>query len=349
MGCAIREVDPLSTGFEKVQVVLNGRNTIEIKGYIGASCIVAAAFAVLLFLHLPNLSQLAAADYGVIAGKPSWMAYQNRLLGPYLVLAMSSLGLRFETAWVIYNAIALETLGVLMFYLLRKEGLAIQRIYIVMSLFMLVFLGFQHYWLYTWDITDVVISTLFAYGILKSKPISYFLLLFLIGILNRESALFIAVYCMLDAFRFDVARWRMAFASTAKLVVGAALLVGGIFYIHFIRLALFISLPDGQPDVEHAALGNHLCYYQNIQDLFFNNFFNRYIVVSLMLIFSVLFFLSRCRKMQDQQLKCFLVLLVMILNILIFGILNETRMYFILFPFFMMLGLSLHGELKAAD
>ncbi|EDN70510.1 membrane protein [Beggiatoa sp. PS] len=104
-------------------------------------------------------------------------------------------------------------------------------------------------WLYLWDFLDIIVFTLFIYGILAYKNNWYFLFVFGIAILNKESGLFIALWLILDALieKRDTNSFyfAMKLRDLKRLFLGIALLVGGIFFVEWIRDALFIKSAAG--------------------------------------------------------------------------------------------------------
>lgn len=242
----------------------------ELLAYLLVSFLAICTYKILMTAHLPNIEALIIAAKGVTEGKPHWMAYQNRLLGPYIVLTISTLDISFKTAWVIYNALTLQIFCALIFWILRREGLAYKDAFANLVYILFAFLALQHYWFYTWDSIDIIIFTAFAYGILKAAPTRLFLVLFAIGILNRESALFIGAYIALNSFTFSTGKIIPRLTNIKNLLTGSVLLVAGALYTKTIRHALFISKSDGLPDSRHELIGNHVYFFSNLKSLFFH-------------------------------------------------------------------------------
>ena len=208
------------------------------------------------------------------------------------------------------------------------------------------FLTLQFNWFFPWDTIDLILFTCFAYGITKAFPISYFLPLFIFGIFNRESALFISIYLILDSFKFTKGQLLMQFIKSKSLIAGISLFIAGTFYIKFIRSILFISKPNGLLDKNNELLGNHIYFLSNLKDLFLINFTNYNFFVSIFIFVSFGYFISNFRKMDDRQLKLLIMYLIILSSIIVFGLLNETRLYFIILPFFLFLWLSLNMKIK---
>lgn len=327
----------------------------EIKSYIGVTFIAICAFKILMTLHLPNVDELTNVSFAIKnGGEDYWFYWQNRFLGPYSISGISNIfGVSFKSAWYIYHAITLQIFCVLIFWILRHEGFFQKDAFAYLVGILFAFLTLQHFWFFAWDSIDLIVFTCFAYGIAKSYSILFFLIIFLIGMPNRESALFIAVYLMLDAFKFTKGGLPVKLANCKSLIIGFGMLISGIFFTQFIRNLLFVSKPDD------VLLGNQIYIFVNFKNLFFSNFTNlsevfftpitsHNFIVSIFLLTSFGYFLSNYKSMYDQQLKLLIMSVIIFANILIFGILNETRLYFILLPLHLFLWLSLKGKILAS-
>ncbi len=121
--------------------------------------------------------------------------------------------------------------------------------------------------------------------------------------------------------------------SKEKLIIGCCLIIYGLIYTKSIRDYLFISRPNGLLDKSHEMIGNHIYLFQNFYNLFFNNFFTINIINSVFILGSAIYFMCFFWSSSDSQIKALIVYCAIITNILIFGLVNETRMYIILIPF----------------
>lgn len=323
----------------------------DFTAYLVVTFIAVCTYKILMAIHSPNVDTLVNAAFGVVEGRPHWLAYQNRLLGPFTIFSISELsGLSFRTSWYIYNAISLQLFCVLLFWILRRELISIRDSFSYLIKIIFGFLALQHFWFYSWDSVDFIIFTLFAYGVFKSFSIRFFFILFIIGILNRESALFIALYLILDAFIFPKGLPSIKLQNFKSLAIGLASIISGIFYTQYIRNLLFISKSDlagGGRDAEHELIGNHIYLLSNIKSLFVN-FTNSNFIVSIFLIAAFFYFIKSYRSMCDKQLKILIMALAIFANILIFGFVNETRLHLILLPLFMFLWISLKDETRGS-
>jgi len=320
----------------------------EAISYAIVALIALCGFKIFYDMHAFNISDLADAAYGVTIGKPHWIAYQNRILGPYFILLISSIGgITFKTSLIFCTLIFFEIACLMDFFIMRLENMSIINSLFSTTIFAFLFLTFQHYWFYIWDSLDLLIFILFAHGILKQKSNLWLISLYLVAIFNRESALFIPLYMMLNAFFIDVKKLTIKLVHFKSIILGLLLLSFGALYTKWIRHALFISKADGSPDDQHGTIGNHVYFIENINKLFFHNFFDRNFIFSCILIVALVTFSLKAKKMSDSQIKCLIVIFLIFSSILIFGLANETRMYLILLPFFLFLWSSMNGNLKS--
>ena len=344
MSNSSRELSKINGKISRIKLFFS---KINITPYLIVTFISVCTFKMLMIRHGQYIDLLTSAAYGITEGKPHWLAYQNRLIGPYSILGISKLmGISFKSAWTIYHAITIQLFCILCFWFLKREGLRINDAINYLIVMVFAFLTLQFNWFFPWDTIDLILFTCFAYGITKAFPISYFLPLFLFGIFNRESALFISIYLILDSFKFTKGQLLMQFIKPRSLIAGISLFIAGTFYTKFIRSILFISKPNGLLDKNNELLGNHIYFLSNLKDLFLINFTNYNFFVSIFILVSFGYFISNFRKMDDRQLKLLIMSLIILASIIVFGLLNETRLYFIILPFFLFLWLSLNMKIK---
>jgi len=138
-----------------------------------------------------------------------------------------------------------------------------------------------------------------------------------------------------------------------KLLLGLLLIFGGAIYTKLIRDLLFIesSLERVGDDIGNKLIGNHIHLFDNIRDLFFNNFASMDIVNSLIFFGIILYLAVLIPRFLDHHYKAFIMVLVILVSILISGRVNETRMLIILIPFMLFFHLDIGVEYftRAAD
>ena len=300
-------------------------------------------YKVIAQIYSPYWQDLSDTASGVVTGHPQWIAYQNRLLGPYLVNLISAIGLSNVSAVKVFSLLTITIQNFVFFGLLAKTGIPFRKSVLYVVFYSFVFICIQDYGFYTWDSIDAILFTLFAWGIFQGKSTTYFIYLFLVAIINRESALFISLYLVIDSFQIN--NMKIHLSSKSKLAIGSFLTISGVIYTKLIRDYLFISQPNGFSDSAHAQIGNQIHFYKNILDLFFNNLTSINILNSILIIGSVIYLAYFIKHYTDRQLKAFVVFIILVVNILIFGLINETRMYIILVPFLIFFQIEV-GESK---
>lgn len=287
----------------------------------------------LIVIHEPHLDFIGKVTSGVLIGTPAWLAYQNRLLGPAVVLMISKLGGTYVTALQIFFFVTVTTENFILYFLLKKTGnssFASVRWVIVYSFLFIIFQDSHVY--YTWDGIDAILFTLFAYFMLYNRNTFFLVILFLVALLNRESALFIALFLILDSLDFSGLRIRVVSNSIRNLVIGCLLLVFGVAFTKFIRSYLFVRTFDGSNDSIHQTFGNHFYFKENLQDLFIGNLGNIGIINSFYILCSIIFLGFTYKSLNNFQKNAIIIYCAVVLNIMLFGLINESRLYIILFP-----------------
>ena len=94
-------------------------------------------------------------------------------------------------------------------------------------------------------------------------------------------------------------------------------------------------------DKAHELIGNHIYFSENLKNLFYHNMFTINIINSAFILGTVAYVIYFIKRYSDAQIKAALVYLTLVINIIVFGLINETRMYFILFPFIIFIEIRL--------
>lgn len=316
-------------------------------GYAVLALACALADLRVIILMMPKvLLRSAEVIEGVVDREPLWRVYQNRLLGPHLVRALSTVtagGPAVAYALVMLLVLFLAGLSVLIFtWRLRdpqRTPLASLLLYQLCVILLL-----PCYWLYVWDILSLLLFTVFVGLVLLRPGRVWFVLLYAIAVFNHEMAFFIAGWLILDPLVRHLAGrhapgQRPRF-DRASLLTGSALLVAGIALVEGLRQALMIR--EMQPGLEvppqvvygknfHFTLLNNLTAIGNCFDQVMQNGFP--VVVPLFLAFTV-FVAVRLARMDLARFGALaLVLLGMVGSLMLFGLVYETRVLLPLVPF----------------
>lgn len=164
----------------------------------------------------------------------------------------------------------------------------------------------------------------------------FHLVLFVAALLNRESALFIAVYIALSGLSISVAPPMFR----VRIVLGTLLVAAGALYTHFVRRALFVGRPDGTVDEVHAAIGNHVYLVENLRHIFWGNFTSTHFAISITLLVGLALLLRKLPSLGDADIKAALILLFILAQTIVFGSIIETRLFLIVIPFVLLLSLA---------
>ena len=322
-------------------------------------------------IHTTVGEQLIEISRGVLNGHPPWRAFQARLLGPFAFecfeLLMQRAQAIFPSMYAAFERIFSQPdtrdLAILNAFV---AGMILANNFICFLLLFrysgsvvkatggtvvggLLFVMLSHYWLYMWDLFELVFFCFLAYVMFgRKKPGATFFIIYALSLANRESAAFFGVWliCYASAHRIYDNRTRWY-----EVGLGIALVLIAVAYVLALRQSLLVestlghetgpiwgSVPAATPAVTtvHQAFGNHLLILENgvtfLKNLVSTHFYVDALLIALMLHGGILARAGLVRR--DAQLVAIgafnLILLVSILN---FALLNETRLFLICIPF----------------
>ena len=193
-----------------------------------------------------NLPAEVEATAGLMAGHPYWKAYQNRLLGPAVVVGVGRLtGLPLAAVYQGFCFAMLCAANALAGSLFRRTpGSAWGYVAAYAGLFV----AWQDpEWSYLWDYVDLVTLLLFAWAVVMGGWNGWqFAGVFAVELANRESAQFIALWLVLDALLPAPGRW----VDASRLTLGVGLGVFGTWWTHWVRNALCLGETGVVPRAE---------------------------------------------------------------------------------------------------
>jgi len=300
---------------------------------------------VLLRLHGHHLKALTDAARGVLEGTPHWRVYQNRLLGPWLLeMTHTVTGLNYRESFMALAAALTALANGICFFtcldLTRDRALSVRYVFY----FALLFVALQDkYWLYLWDFADMIFFLLLVYGIFRNFGAVFFICLFTAALLNREDALFICLWLVIDSFTVTAEGGRRRFrVNGAKLALGICLAAAGTAYTKFIRDRLFIvsMLPRVGMDAKNAVFGQHFKLIYNLKYIAGFRFFDKFdFITPLAATVPAAYFLFKLR-LRQREMKVAALFFCMLISVLTFGRASETRVFFILIPVMLFLNLE---------
>ena len=316
-------------------------------------------YRLMLLSHIRHLQDIVQASLGITLGEPHWRVYQNRLLGPFSVKYLSEF---FQIAYIhmyMFVVIGLHVVKNLVFFYFVTQLTKNYQIAARYTLFFVAtFLLLQDVsWLYLWDYLDIITYTFFIYGILSYKKTWYFWLVFAVALINKESALFITLWMMLDALIAKKQTGYLSFQFTwsknlPRLFSGLILFTAGVMFVEYVREALFVKSVMGEgtqfTGIEHGKYA-HVKFFQNIDNFVINLHSPTFLLnflVDIFLFAIPLFIFFNIKKLNDATYKLSAIFLLIFTFIFVFGFTNETRVYNILIPFFIFLTLAFSGNIK---
>ncbi|MGH7742019.1 MAG: hypothetical protein ACRENS_08350, partial [Candidatus Eiseniibacteriota bacterium] len=200
----------------------------------------------LYLLTLPKeFIRSAIVAEAVVHGEPPWRIFQSRVLGPWLVHALSDL--THTPPPVVYANVALALLFACGLVILRsgaRDGVLRSSPLARLATFQaLLCVLLPCIWLYVWDLISLLVFLLFQLLEARRAPRWQFAALFAVAIFNHEIALAIAGWMVLD----PLVRWFAARRAAenarfdrATFVLGVALMAAGAMLIETLRRVLLV-------------------------------------------------------------------------------------------------------------
>lgn len=183
------------------------------------------------------------ASEGVVNGLPHWRLYQSRVLGPYTVdLISRSFAVSYVAAQSLYGAVLLLLAKLVIVLHRRHDQSSGPTVFMLLtgSFFFALLVGRP--WLYAWDFFGIFAFTLFVIFAIEERPWTWFVPLVLVAFLNRESAVFISAWMVMQGFLSragsgrpftETIDWRML---AAGLITAAC----GLLAVHLLRETLLV-------------------------------------------------------------------------------------------------------------
>lgn len=294
-------------------------------------------FRIFRYLHLEHLESLLDVPEQIVRGTPHWRAFQNRVLGPYMVAGVSGLfGISFQSATILTYCVLcyLANCVVLGFLRSLQPSRGWPEALRDLVVFNFLVLGLSHNWFYPWDFGEIILPVVFL-RLVREPDVSLLKLcaLFVVWILNRETGVLLGVWLVVDAVVQPRDRWR-------KVAAGIAMVAVGLAVVYALRSTLFVqsSLPLVGADLDSRLLGgNHFALLLNIesipnQDVFSKESVNLVILACLVPAAWVL------RRGIRAHLSVFVFMCMLFVADISFGRLHEMRIYYHLVPFFFFFG-----------
>lgn len=300
-----------------------------------------------------NWKYLSLIPFEILNGHAPWRAFQNRLLGPWLVFLISKVAHSKAISYQIFISICLLAENSIIYVIAARRLASRSSAYWVLLVFNFIFIFLEHYWLYPWDMLDILLFTWATYVIVFDKGYQTLLVITLVASLNRESALFVALGVSLTGLdvTFEGGRRLRGRVSNIKVVIYglvACVISGG--YAEVVRNILFRSQPDGAHDAAHAVIGNHFQFFENVWALLFSNFIDEHIALNFFLWAAILYTIRQLKSSSDPGVvRGILFMILQFFGIMAFARLYETRVYYPLLATAVIIEIKRLESSKATD
>lgn len=277
----------------------------------------------------------AAAAKAILEGRPQWKAYQSRVLGPILIYVLSIItNLSFHDSYRLFLFLALLLNAVLVQRVIRKSSndslLGLH--FALCNLYVFSFLQWFSTQLYVWDLIDITTSFMFVYGVFFSRNTRFFVLLFVVELFNRESAILVALWPAIRALGYRrVSGTRL----THSVLASSGMLLAQLLIYHILRE--FLANADVRwsfPEIPTFA-GQQLQLPTNIFILRYQFFEVTTIIgITFLALLILSFVYYRFKKANDSTNDNMGLLLPLItVPFLVFAKINELRVWIFATPF----------------
>jgi hypothetical protein len=226
--------------------------------------------------HGPGIHDLDLATVGFFNGETHWRAYQNRLLGPGLILLVQKAfcftgrSCDYDEALKLYYYAATYAANMIFLFL----AIRIRRDVVFGFFCLMSFIGFQimmwDYWYYPWDPLEMIFfSILLLMDVKKKQGMPFFYTLFLFWVFSKETAIFIPFWLLLTrgavsgSWRSLRGWWtlnrKIALHAAAMLAIAAAV-------VRTLRDRMFVQsvLPGVGADEDNRHFGNMFTLFDNL-------------------------------------------------------------------------------------
>jgi hypothetical protein len=282
----------------------------------------------LLYQGRPELAFAVESVDGVLHGRPVSKSWAHRLLAPAAVAALARAGGWDRTRAVQRFAEAMIAASVAALYLLlRRKGAGRAS-----ALAAVVTFGLAHAMLvykleYPWDAVDVLLFLAFGAWAASDRGLVGAWPLLVVGALNHETIVYIPLWYLLAPLDAGPQRRREVVAGAVAL----ALLLG---FIGGLRHWLYVGRPDLPAEMFERAtpvIENHLHVAHNLRAVLLDNWTRGRAIESTMVLAALATFAGAI--VRRRHLRAAVWSLLVMVSILCFGYLNETRHYLVLMAF----------------
>jgi len=302
-----------------------------------------ALFSVVIFVFgRAKYIDSVEASLGVATGHPAWKTFQSRVLGPYIIKALSFGSLdRYVAAHIFFHIVTVAIAAFLCWRLGRKYGGNDQSALFALMLFVTCFVSLlSPPWLYSWDLIDIIVFLVFIDFVLSNRSLPWFLGLFAIAMWNRDSADFIALWLILDPLvRFSYQRryGRSKISLEWQQMLAGAICIGaGLVLAESLRQSLLIEEMAPKIFINNpVTAGNRYNFVLPLNIEFLkDSLFTVAAWITITFLGTVIFLGAKFARLDPQRyLALYFTELALVAALLLFGMISEPRIFLILVPF----------------
>jgi hypothetical protein len=287
-------------------------------------------FERLLFQDREEYEFVLSGVSGVLSGHPVSQSWQHRFLSPLLVAALDPFTGNRLASLKLFCALMIGCANGLLLLILRRKGASVPLSLLGVACFGLGHLLLMYRLEYPWDGVDILLFLAFGYWAARGRPLLSFCPLLVLGTLNHETALFVPLWYLLAPFEGHVALKNHVRTLLSAFAVAAAMAL----CIWLLREHFYLGRPVMPGQVFESPLpvvANHWHVTHNLHQMLIDDWSSVRAFISLGLC-AALFMMVRLVQ-RGTHARAALWSLCVIVSIVIFGYVNETRHYLMLLAF----------------
>jgi len=261
-------------------------------------------------------------------------SFVNRKLSPYLVVLVSKIGFDLETSYKIFIKIFFLLNSLIFYFIITSYNLSNLKSSLYLILYNFLICSYFGYLYYPWDFLDIIIFLLLSNFILKKKPKSYFIYLFIISALNGERSILIALFFIFKSVNYD----KKIILNYQNFFIGLIMMISALILTLYFRGYILSS--DKMP----MLIGNEFMLFQNIKNFIFINWFNLNFFYSVTLVIINIYYAFYFSIFNKKQILLYGVFLSQLVMVFMFGVIEEVRVFQFMIPVALLLFISINEK-----
>jgi hypothetical protein len=269
---------------------------------------------------------LANVD-GVLSGKPVSKSWQQRVLTPLGVRALDGWTHERLLSLKLFGALLLTAANLALFWIARRRGNPARSAFCVTAAFGLVHLLLLYKLEYPWDWLDVLLFLAFGASAARGRTLLQNWPWLVLGTLNHETILYVPLWYSLAALDEPERPRKQTLLAVGVLLAMSAAIIG-------LRASLYVgpaALPGTTPETATPLIENHWHVLHNLQQWFWYDWREGRTFISASLTVCVAWLAWQLRSPQLRRAAAWS--LLVLISIVCFGYVNETRHYLVLIAF----------------